>query len=151
MRYSDVKSPYQLYAPRKKPDYDWGESLTDQEFKDECNTEKILERFSGGPLPLPAHAVHEIYRDCTDMRNLQQHLDNARSLVLQAENGFMQLDAKIRRRFDHDVSKMAAWLADPENDEEAVRLGLKTRRVPVAEPKKEEPPPKEGGGSTPTT
>lgn len=152
MKYQEPVSPQSLYRKREHPVYEWGESLTSQEFKDECNTEKILERYSLAGLPLPSAAVEHVYRDCTDMRNLQEHLNNARALVQQAEEGFMMLDAKIRKRFDNDVAKMAAWLEDPENIEESYALGLREKR-PVGEKGAGDAPQKtaEKAGSTTAT
>lgn len=108
---------------------DWGPSLTSQEFKDECDTEKILERYSNAGLPLPVAAVNAVYGDFSDLSNLQDHLNNARALVQQAEEGFMQLDARTRKRFDNDVAKMVAWLEDPENYEESIKLGLRESKA----------------------
>jgi len=115
----------QWYKNKTQGEIDWGPSLTSQEFKDECNTEKILEKYASAGLPLPSVPVEAIYKDCTDMRNLQAHLNHARAMVQNAEENFMQLDAKLRKKFDNDVAKMAEWLADPENDEESRKLGLR--------------------------
>lgn len=115
----------QWYKNRPLPPTDWGPSLTSQEFKDDCNTEKILEKYSQAGLPPPSAAVQAIYADVSDTRNLHQRLDESRQLLQQAEEGFMQLDARTRKIFDNDVGIMAEWLADPENYEESVELGLR--------------------------
>lgn len=137
----------QWYKNQEEVITDWGPSLTSQEFKDDCDTEKILQRYSNAGLPLPSVAVEHVYKDCTDMRNLQEHLNNSRALLEQAEEGFMMLDAKIRRKFDNDVAKMAEWLADPENDEESRKLGLRTQKVGDPVPPSPLPPKEEKKGT----
>lgn len=44
--------------------------------------------------------------------------------VINAENAFMALDAKTRKRFDNDATQMLAFLEDPKNRQEAISLGM---------------------------
>lgn len=145
MKYVNPVSPQNMYAPRENPQYDWGPSLTDQSFKDECDTQKILEKYSDLGLPAPSAAVKAVYGDFTDLRNLQDHLNNARAMLQQAEEGFMQLDARTRRRFDNDVAKMVQWLGDEANREEAISLGLIEKKEEII------PPPPVGSSPEPSS
>ena len=46
------------------------------------------------------------------------------NVVRAADENFMRLDARVRSRFNNSPQKFLEFFADPENREEAVRLGL---------------------------
>lgn len=47
--------------------------------------------------------------------------------VKNAERLFMEIPAKVRARFDHDPGKLLEFVSDPENEHEAIELGLVAR------------------------
>lgn len=106
-------------------------SRTQQHFKDECDVNNIVAKFRAtGSVTHLRNSQSGVYADLTQ---LPIDLMEARQVVIQAEAAFEQIPAQIRQRFGHDPKNFIDFLADPANDDEAVKLGLKTR--PKPEPK----------------
>ena len=106
------------------------ESLTQQQFKDEADINTIVDRFmKSGVLPTPA--VMPQYVDFEGVFDYQ----SAMNVVRQADENFMRMDAKIRARFNNSPQEFLEFFANPENTEEAIRLGL---AVPQAVAKSED-------------
>ncbi|NBU93499.1 MAG: hypothetical protein EBS18_02925 [Actinobacteria bacterium] len=74
--------------------------------------------------------------------NMPQYIDyegvfdfqTAMNAVRAADENFMRMDAKIRARFNNSPQEFLEFFANPENTEEAIRLGL---AVPKAVAKSE--------------
>jgi phage internal scaffolding protein len=99
-------------------------SLTQQQFRDECDINNIVDQFmKTGHLPTPASMPQ--YVDYEGVFDFQ----TAMNAVRQADENFMRMDAKIRARFHNSPQEFLEFFADPANAEEAVRLGL---AVPTA-------------------
>ena len=49
---------------------------------------------------------------------------SAMNVVRAADENFMRLDAKVRARFNNSPQEFLEFFANPENTEEAIRLGL---------------------------
>lgn len=111
-------------------------SLTQQQFVEDCDINVLARRFGliDAPMPVvpfdPAH-----YGDFTEVPDLRTALD----LVNDAKNKFMALPAKLRERFNNQPGRLWEFVNDPENAEEAVRLGILQRREIVAPTGSEEP------------
>jgi len=69
------------------------------------------------------------YADVSQIPNLGE----AMMQVKEAEDAFSSLPASIRRRFGNSPVEMVSFLQDPQNDPEAIRLGLKNHK-PVPPP-----------------
>lgn len=94
--------------------------LTDQSFKDETDINIIIDRFKRAGT-VPAAAASDLhYIDFTEVTNFQ----DAMIKVFEAEDMFNTIDAKIRYRFDNDPGKFLAFIDDPNNAEELVKMGL---------------------------
>lgn len=99
-------------------------SKTRQSFKDECDINKIVERYRvTGMLTDPSipKTRNPFFGDFTQVTDYHQQA--AQIASLNAE--FEALPAKIRSRFQNDPGQMLDFLADEANTEEAVKLGLK--------------------------
>ena len=72
------------------------------------------------------------YGDFTNVPDFRESMD----LIARANGTFMQLDWKLRERFHNDPAVLIAFLNDPQNRDEAVKLGLVS---PKAEAKPAEP------------
>jgi len=97
------------------------ESLTKQEFKEECDANEILRRAANGQdLSAVLNSRVAQYGDFTNIPDFRESMD----LIARANGMFMQLDWKLRERFGNDPAKLMDFLQDPENRDEAVRLGL---------------------------
>jgi len=95
-------------------------SLTKQSFKDECNINNIVAKFSQTGTCNHVNARNPRYIDCVGVQDYQHALD----IVHSAEEQFDALPAKIRAKFDNDPAKLMAYMDDPANAQEAAELGL---------------------------
>lgn len=102
-------------------------SLTQQQFADESDINNIVDRFmKTGHIPTPTSMPQ--YMDYEGVFDFQ----TAMNAVRQADENFMRMDAKVRARFHNSPQEFLEFFANPDNTEEAVRLGL---AVSTAKPK----------------
>jgi len=94
-------------------------SRTQQHFKDETDINNILRQFNITG-QLPTKAITPQYGDFTGIGDYH----GALNAVIAAENEFMTLPATLRARFDNDPQELIEFLNNPENKEEALKLGL---------------------------
>jgi phage internal scaffolding protein len=95
------------------------DSLTQQQFKDEADINTIVDRFmKSGVLPTPVNMPQ--YVDYEGVFDFQ----TAMNAVRQADENFMRMDAKVRARFNNSPQEFLEFFANPENTQEAIRLGL---------------------------
>jgi len=95
------------------------DSLTQQQFKDEADINTIVDRFmKSGVLPTPVNMPQ--YVDYEGVFDFQ----SAMNIVRAADENFMRLEAKVRSRFNNSPQEFLEFFSDPQNAEEAVRLGL---------------------------
>lgn len=104
-----------------------GESKTQQHFKDEVDTNLIIERYTRtGYLPediqYAAQGVYEDFSEVDDYTAMQNKL-------AKADQSFMALPSAIRERFGQNPANLIAFLNDSKNYEEAVKLGLVNKRA----------------------
>lgn len=96
------------------------ESLAQQSFKDECDINTIVRRFGltgqlpGGDLNMPKSG------DFTGLGDFH----SAMNMVRRAQEGFLNVPADVRARFNNDPGALMSFLDDEANRDEAVRLGL---------------------------
>lgn len=103
-------------------------TLTQQHMADECDINKILEKF-GVTGQLPVSNVSPQYGDFSGVTDYHSALNQ----IANMESDFMALPAALRVRFGHDPAELLAFLENPQNREEAIQLGLIDGQ-PVAEP-----------------
>ena len=102
-------------------------SLTQQQFKDESDINNIVDTFmKTGHLPEPSSMPQ--YVDYEGVFDFQ----SAMNVVRQADENFMRMDAKVRARFHNSPQEFLEFFSNPDNVDEAVRLGL---AVPQSSPK----------------
>ncbi len=100
-------------------------SLTQQQFKEESDINTIVDRFlKSGVLPTAASMPQ--YVDYEGVFDFQ----SAMNVVKAADDNFMRLDAKVRARFNNSPQAFLEFFANPDNAEEAVRLGLAIPKAP---------------------
>lgn len=95
------------------------DSVTQQQFKDECDINTIVRRF-GLTGDLPLNAAMPTSGDFTGITDFHSALN----MVREAEEAFMAFPASVRERFGHDPQRLMAFLEDAGNRDEAVKLGL---------------------------
>jgi len=94
-------------------------SLTQQQFKEDSDINTIVDRFmKSGVMPNPVNMPQ--YVDYEGIFDFQ----SAMNVVRQADESFMRLDAKVRARFNNSPQEFLDFFGNPENFEEAIRLGL---------------------------
>ena len=95
------------------------DSLTQQQFKEESDINTIVARFmKSGVLPNPVNMPQ--YVDYEGVFDFQ----SAMNTVRQADENFMRMDANVRARFNNSPQEFLEFFANPENESEAIRLGL---------------------------
>ncbi len=91
-----------------------------QSFVDECDINFIMNKWKRtGELP-PDHKQPPTYGDFTNVADYMQ----AQNSILQADQAFGALPAWMRARFQNDPAELIAFVDDPQNLEEAQKLGL---------------------------
>jgi len=106
-------------------------SMTQQQYKDECNPNVVIQRYNRTGELGRIRQSQPIYVDCTSF-----DFEEARERVARIEETFMELPALLRRRFDHEPRKLLEFLQDEKNREEAIELGMIEKPIPTqaAEP-----------------
>jgi len=106
-------------------------SLTKQSFKDECDINKIMQRFkkisSADFLNRYQGYLSGEFGDFSAVSDYRTALDQ----LSQARGVFDALPSKVRTRFGNDPAVFLDFVHDPRNAEEIVSLGLATKRAPV--------------------
>jgi len=102
---------------------------TQQHFKDETDINNILRQFNITGL-LPKKAITPQYGDFTGIRDYH----GALNAVIAAEDEFMTLPATLRARFDNDPAALIQFLDNPDNLDEAIKLGLVSKQLEASAP-----------------
>jgi phage internal scaffolding protein len=112
-------------------------SRVKQSFVAECDINNILKQYSAtGQLKhISAKAQMGAYQDLPDEIDFQSALN----LVNEGERAFATLPSKTRDRFGNDPANFLEFMADPQNQDEAIKLGLATKR-PETAPKEPQAP-----------
>lgn len=105
-------------------------SLTQQHFKDECDVNHILGKYSVDAIAQHAELYKGQYGDFSDIPDYQCALNR----VLEADEAFMSLPANVRVKFDNDPGKFLEFVDNPANKDEMKSLGLLRDDVPVSVP-----------------
>jgi len=139
------RKKYGFYRPHEDHGFDnrdenTGEilpSMTRQSEMDACDIHNILKQFSqtGFEELVRQNAAKGQYADLTSLPDYQEALDT----VLGAQAAFAALPSQVRERFRNDPARFVEFLADPANQDEAIRLGLaQDTRTPEPPPTKVE-------------
>ena len=94
-------------------------SRTQQQFRDECDINNILERFNVTG-QLRVGSVQPQYGDFSGIVDYQSALN----AVMAAQDSFLALPAKIRAKFDNDPALFVEFASDEANKDEMKALGL---------------------------
>lgn len=95
-------------------------SLTQQEYADETDLNKIMEKYAAGMGSIPATDRIPLYGDFSNVPDFA----TAFALVQDAQQRFDSLPSKVRERFRNDPQQLFNFLGDERNRQEAVELGL---------------------------
>lgn len=134
-------------------DRDTGEvlpSMTKQSFKDECDINRLMAKYETTGVIDHVNRRMPEYGDFAGVVSYQDSLN----IVLDAREVFAALPARLRDRFGNDPGQYLAFIDDPKNKDEAIKLGM--IKAPPAEPPpqkvevvnpavKDTPPPQQKG------
>lgn len=101
------------------------ESLTHQEFREECDINTIIDRFGIGENPI----VKQDWVTDIDIANAPNNYMDVMNQLNAARDQFMSLPARVRSQFDNDPHRFVEFVSDSANMPEMVRLGLAEERA----------------------
>lgn len=104
------------------------DSLTFQCFKDDCDINHIMARYREKGILTHLKSGEPQYGDFS---TTPEELHEAYELVDKAQSMFASLPSSVRDRFDHDPVKFFDFYNNEDNNEELVKLGLKSKPVPA--------------------
>lgn len=116
---------------------DFGEDMTQQNFKEEADINTIARRWSLTGVP-PVDVYRPTYEDFLGVSDYRSAMD----AIMEADNAFASMPADIRARFANDPAKFVDFTSNAANLEEMRKMGL---LVPEPEPDRIVPVPVGGG------
>jgi len=112
--------PYRTaYQPIDRVSLVCGPSMTKQSFKDECDINQILKRFQATGTFDFTNAHQADYADVVGI-----DFESCQAQILKAQNLFNELPSSVRDRFSNSPHSFLSFMGDPNNRDEAIRLGL---------------------------
>ncbi len=111
---------------------------TRQCFKDECDVNRIMKKWTKDGLLSHVAAHQGDYGDFTGV----QDYHTSHNQMIAAEEAFMSLPSQIRKKFANDPASFLNFVSKEENFDEMVEMGLANPRPPTKIPD-DQPPPKE--------
>nr|QJB19539.1 MAG: internal scaffolding protein [Microvirus sp.] len=108
------------------PDGEVEQSLTIQSEIDNCDINVIVDRYAKTGI-LPVMQQPAMFEDVSNPIDYQ----NALNVVISAQKAFTDLPAAIRKQFDNDPAQFLAFVDDPKNGDELIKMGL--REAPLVE------------------
>lgn len=108
-------------------------SRTKQEFREDCDVNVIIRRFTKSGI-LPSSNANPQYIDAASLPDLQ----GAMAIMLEAEKHFMSLPAQVRKEFDNSPVKYVEFATDPKNIDVLREWGIAPKLPPKPEPQKVE-------------
>lgn len=105
-----------------------GETQVKQSFKDQCDINRIIEKYRATGLIDHVRGNPGVYEDVSNVPDYQEALHR----VDLAQEAFSGLPSSLRSRFENDPGQFVAWLRDKANMDEAVKLGLLVKREGTA-------------------
>lgn len=102
------------------------ESITQQHCKDECDVNKILEKW------LRTGSIEHVQKRAAtyaDVSQVPTDYATAFDVVSKADDSFMSLPAKVRKRFKNDPGAFLDWMSQDTDMDEKVALGLLKREI----------------------
>lgn len=107
-------------------EFDPDEDMTLKQYADDTDINSIMRRF-GVTGQLQTVDRKAIFGDFTGVSDYQEALN----LAMVARDEFERLPPLLRKELDNSPAQLERWLSDPANYEQAVKLGLVDRPVPV--------------------
>jgi phage internal scaffolding protein len=115
---------YSLFDPPPPVYAEIGSGGADQSFADEADINNIIAQYARtGYLVDPSvQATREAL--FLDMSTAPEDFFTAQTQLVELQDHFAQLPARVRERFGNNAAAILSFLSDADNAEEAVKLGL---------------------------
>ena len=97
--------------------------MTQQQFKEECDVNNILAKYRKTGLVTHLSKHQGKFGDFSSLEDYQTSIGK----IQEAQQSFLQLPSELRSKFENDPAKLIEFLSDANNDEEAVKYGLKVK------------------------
>lgn len=117
---------YSRFSTPDSPAVEFGVSMTQQHFKDECDINNILKSYRG---KVPASDEPAYFMDCT-VTDLQSAYEIAEDIGAR----FDSLDSEVRARFNNNPLELLEFVHNADNETAAIELGLLPKPAPASEP-----------------
>lgn len=124
-----IRKRFDNHDPQKYGFKSDEETLTQQQFKDECNVNNILAKYKKTGMINHVNKHQGQFGDFSGLEDYQTSLQKLK----QAQDNFETLPSELRIKFGNDPAKLIEFLADEKNNEDAYNFGLKIR-PPKPEP-----------------
>ena len=118
------KTRFDTHAPRTYAFQTTGESMTQQQFKAECDVNNILAKYKRTGMLSHIQKHQGNFGDFSSIEDYQTSLGK----LMQAQQSFESLPSELRAKFENDPAQLISFLSDEKNNAEAVKLGLKIER-----------------------
>ena len=118
------KTRFDTHPPRTYAFQTTGESLTQQQFKAECDVNNILAKYKRTGMLSHIQKHQGNFGDFSSIEDYQSSLGK----LMQAQQSFESLPSELRAKFENDPAQLISFLSDEKNDAEAIKLGLKIER-----------------------
>ena len=117
---------YSRFSTPDSPAFEFGPSVTQQHFKDECDINVILRSYRG---KIPASTEPAFFMDCT-----VNDLQSAYAIAEDIGARFDSLDSEVRARFNNNPLELLEFVHNADNETAAIELGLLPKPEPVPAP-----------------
>ena len=117
---------YSRFSTPDSPAVEFGPSVTQQHFKDECDINVILRSYRG---KIPASTEPAFFMDCT-----VNDLQSAYAIAEDIGARFDSLDSEVRARFNNNPLELLEFVHNADNETAAIELGLLPKPEPVPAP-----------------
>lgn len=102
-------------------------SRTQQQFVEETNVNSIIRKYQKTGIISHINSNTGNYGDFSSYGDFKTQLDTVRSAFAE----FDAMPAHIRKKFSNDPAQLVEFLSDPQNLDEAVKLGLAQRNISI--------------------
>lgn len=102
-----------------------GPTMTEQSHKKECDINQIMSKFQKTGILTHSKQYEPQYGYASDIDFLE-----AMTIVTKGQEMFADLPSSLRTRFANDPANFLNFINDPENEEEARKIGLLPKKVP---------------------
>lgn len=100
-------------------------SLTQQQFAEDCDINCIISKFTKTGLLTHVKESQGSYGDFLKIPDYQTSLN----LITQAQSDFNLLPPQLRSKFQNDPNNLINYLSQPQNQDEAIKLGLLPQKL----------------------